>query len=273
MRGSLTLMMITGLMSAGMLSPGAASAATELHYRVVQTYPHSTQAFTEGLAICNGDLVESDGLYGKSRIEIRSLHMGQVLASRALPADQFGEGVTCADGRLLQLTWRAGLAYAYDHALNPLGRYDYSGEGWGLAYDGKRLIESDGSDTLRFFRPSDFAPLGALKVHDGHGPVTQLNELEWANGLIYANVWHQNRIAVIDPDSGAVTAWIDCTALAGQLVRTANWDSEDVLNGIAYDPDSGHFFLTGKNWPKLFEIALQPAPGSVPAQAGRALPQ
>lgn len=273
MRRSLTLIVVIGLMTAGISTASVASTAAELSYRVVQTYPHGTEAFTEGLAICDGDLVESDGLYGQSRIEIRSLHTGKVLAKRKLPPDKFGEGVTCADGRLLQLTWRAGLAYTYDHTLSPLESYSYSGEGWGLTFDGRRLIESNGSDTLRFFRPSDFAPLSALKVHDGHGPVTQLNELEWANGRIYANVWHQNRIAVIDPASGTVIAWIDCSALSARLARGADWGPENVLNGIAYDPDSGHFFVTGKNWPTLFEIALQPAPALPPTHDGSALPQ
>lgn len=253
----------------GLLTTSIVTAAADLHYRIVGEYPHDTHGFTEGLAICNGDLVESDGLYGHSQIVIRSLHTGHLLQHRALPADDFGEGVTCARDTLVQLTWRKGIAYLYDFALNPLGSFSYSGEGWGLAFDGHRLIVSDGSERLRFFRPGDFALLGSIEVHDADSPVTQLNELEWANGRIYANLWHDNRIAVIDPRSGRVTAWIDCARLLTRFTRGSGWNREDVLNGIAYDSGSGHFFVTGKRWPKLFEIVLdQP-----PIQTGAALPQ
>lgn len=271
MRWILTCWLLLGFgvaTTAVMAAPAAATAPT-WSYRVVATYPHDPQAFTEGLAICDGDLVESDGLYGKSQIVVRSLHTGRVLARRALDADDFGEGVTCAQDRIIQLTWRQGVAYTYDASLDPLQRYRYSGEGWGLTYDGRRLIESDGSATLRFFRPDDFAPLGAIEVRDHGAPVTQLNELEWAGGRLYANVWHRRRIAVIDPQRGDVLAWIDCRALAARYGGQPQWQGEDVLNGIAYDPDSGHLFITGKCWRKLIEIAVD-----VPdAQAGTAAPQ
>lgn len=250
---------LTLALAIGLLASGVVDAAPSLHYRIVAEYPHDRQGFTEGLAICNGDLVESTGLYGHSRIVIRSLHTGRLLQHRELAADDFGEGVTCVHNAVLQLTWRKGIAYVYDFALNPLGSFRYSGEGWGLAFDGKRLIESDGSARLRFFRPGDFAALGSIEVTDNGVPVTRLNELEWANGRIYANIWHDNRIAVIDPHSGKVTAWIDCAGLLTRFTHGPGWDKEDVLNGIAYDPDSGHFFVTGKRWPKLFEIAIEPA--------------
>lgn len=269
-----TIVTLTCCALLGLLLVGNAQAAPLLHYRVVGSYPHDASGFTEGLAICNGDLVESDGLYGHSRLVIRSLHTGRLLAKHALPASLFGEGVTCANGELIQLTWRAGLAYTYDFALNPLGTLNYAGEGWGLAFDGQRLIESDGSAKLRFFRPADFSMLGSITVRDAAGPVTQLNELEWAKGRIYANIWYSNRIAVIDPRSGKVTAWIDCTRLLKRFKRGPDWPSGNVLNGIAYDPESGHLFVTGKRWPKLFELAvdgLSAAPGK--AQTATATPQ
>lgn len=247
----------------------SAQAAPTWPYRIVAAYAHDVHAFTEGLAICDGDLVESDGLYGASRVEIRTLHTGRVLASHALSATDFGEGVTCAGGSIVQLTWQQGLAYRYDEQLNPLRTFRYSGEGWGLTYDGLRLIESDGSATLRFFRPTDFAQTGALTVTDDGRPVTQLNELEWANGVLYANVWHDPRIAAIDPANGHVLGWLDCHALQQRYGGNLDWKGEDVLNGIAYDPDTGHLFITGKGWPAMLEVAVM----RPKIQAGTARPQ
>lgn len=229
-----------------------------LGWHVVAAYPHSTSAFTQGLAICGGNLVESDGLYGRSQIEIRTLHTGRVLASQLLPAAVFAEGATCAAGRILQLTWREGIAFAYDENLNLLQRYAYPREGWGLAFDGTHLIASDGSAKLYQLDPDTFATTGRIVVRADGGLVSELNELEYALGSIWANVWHTNRIARVDPVSGDVTGWLDFSRLAARAQRDPHWvpGSENVLNGIAFDPDSGHFFVTGKNWPLLFEVAV-----------------
>ncbi|TAM10089.1 MAG: glutaminyl-peptide cyclotransferase [Nevskiaceae bacterium] len=240
-----------------------ARAAPVLGWRVVATYPHSTSAFTQGLAVCNGNLVESDGLYGRSRIEVRTLHTGRVLASQTLPATVFAEGATCAAGRILQLTWREGVAFAYDENLNLLQRYVYPREGWGLAFDGTALLASDGSAKLYRLNPDTFATTGRLVVRDAGVLVSELNELEYAQGSIWANVWHTNRIARIDPATGNVTGWLDLARLAAQAAADPRWvaGAENVLNGIAFDPDSRHFFVTGKDWPTLFEIALDATAG------------
>lgn len=250
----LTLTLLTVLAST------AAGSAPLWHYRVVAHYPHDPHAFTEGLAICGGDLVESDGLYGHSQIAIRTLHTDRLLHRYRLPANVFAEGVTCTQNALVQLTWRRGIAYRYLFDLTPLIPQHYTGEGWGLAFDGHRLILSNGGDALRFYRAADFSPLGAVTVHDGTRPVGRLNELEWSQGLVYANIWHRNRVAVIDPNNGVVRAWLDFSALEKSVSSETDGNAEDVLNGIAYDPDSGHFFVTGKRWPLMFEIRIDAHP-------------
>ncbi|HEU0195747.1 MAG TPA: glutaminyl-peptide cyclotransferase [Nevskiaceae bacterium] len=239
-----------------------ALAAPTLGWKLIASYPHSTTAFTEGLAICNGNLVESDGLYGNSQIEIRTLHTGRVLEHHTLPANTFGEGTTCAGGRILQLTWRAGLVFAYDANLNPLGRYPLDDEGWGLAFDGQRLIASDGTAVLHFLDPQSLEVTGSVTVRDDGRPVAQLNELEYALGSVWANVWHTDRIARIAENSGVVTGWLDLSKLVHRVHRNPRWvpGAENVLNGIAYDADSGHFFVTGKDWPEMYEIALDHGP-------------
>ncbi|HEX7380840.1 MAG TPA: glutaminyl-peptide cyclotransferase [Nevskiaceae bacterium] len=237
------------------------AAPPDLPWHLIARYPHSTSAFTEGLAICDGDLVESMGLYGESRIQIRTLHTNRVLETRSLPASIFAEGVSCAADRIVQLTWHAGIIFTYDHHLDPLGEYRYPYDGWGLAWDGHQLIASDGTDTLHLLDPETLAVVGAVKVHDGDRPVTQINELEWARGALWANIWHSDRIARIDLRTGQVTGWLDMAKLVAQAKADPAWQpsSENVLNGIAWDPDSGHFFVTGKRWPLMFEIALGPA--------------
>lgn len=245
------------------------------------SYPHDPRAFTEGLAIAGHRLIESDGLYGHSQLTISPLRGGSPIARRALPDNVFGEGVAAVGDRIVQLSWRERVGFVYDFSLSPVARFAFHDEGWGLTYDGRRLIYSDGSDRLHFLDSRTWQPIGRpLTVHDGEAPVFQLNELEYAAGLIYANIWHDSRIAVIRPTDGSVVGWIDLSPLLRQLSFAADVDvSEAVANGIAFDPASGHFFVTGKNWPRLFEIALDrtvaPAVGAPPPAyaAGRAAPQ
>ncbi|MDR3416081.1 MAG: glutaminyl-peptide cyclotransferase [Nevskia sp.] len=230
-----------------------------LHWRLVAEYPHDATAFTEGLVVDGkGRLIESAGRYGESRLVMREVASGRVLKTAALPKEVFGEGIAIAGKRIVQLTWREQVGFLYDLDLKPLGRFSYAGEGWGLTYDGHRLIQSDGSALLYFMDPQTFREAGHVSVHDGATAIEQLNELEYANGLVYANVWHSDRIAAIEPDSGEVRGWLDLSPLEQRLQRPPNWDPEDdVLNGIAHDPHSGHFYVTGKRWPKLFEIAVE----------------
>src|SRR5690349_18634336 len=234
------------------------SLAATLRYEIVATHPHDTGAFTQGLLWHEGKLVESTGGLGHSALLLRELRSTAPLVLRPLPLTQFGEGVAGDGRRFVQLTWRSGIAYVYDLALGRTGQYAFEGEGWGLAFDGQRWLMSDGSSRIVARDRASFAPRGGFEVTDHGRPVTQLNELEFANGRLFANVWHTDRIAVIDPDSGAVEAWLDLSALRQRFPRPAGWDErEHVLNGIAFNPRTGHFFVTGKCWPVLYEIRLR----------------
>jgi glutaminyl-peptide cyclotransferase len=229
-----------------------------LPYRVVAEYPHDIKAFTEGLVLDGqGRLVESEGRYGASAIVLWDPHSGRVLKRTALEPRYFGEGTTIVGDHIVQLTWREQTGFVYDLKLKQTGRFNFTGFGWGLTYDGKRLIQSDGSHNLYFLDPRTYQDQGHVLVRDGDSLIDQLNELEYVDGKVYANVWHSNLIAVIDLDSGAVRNWIDLSALKDSFPKPPDWDpDDDVLNGIAYDPRSGHFYVTGKCWPKLFEIAV-----------------
>lgn len=237
-----------------------------LRYEIVATHPHDAGDFTQGLVVVEGRLAESTGRYGKSAVAIREIASGATVRRRALDAAQFGEGLALGAGRLLQLTWREGMALAYDLALNPVGAFRYTGEGWGLAFDGQHWLMSDGSDRIAFRRAGDFEVLREIRVTSRAGPVRRLNELEYAQGWLYANVWMTDRIAVIDPASGAVRAWLDLGPLRRRFARPPGWnEQEHVLNGIAYDAVSGHFYVTGKCWPALFELRVETPPrGSAP---------
>ncbi len=229
--------------------------APVLTYQIVRAYPHDPEAFTQGLFFDGGWLYESTGREGRSTVRQVALETGQVERSRPLAPSYFGEGLARWGDRLLQLTYKTGVAFIYDRAtFAPLGTFTYAGEGWGLAADDRRLIMSDGSADLRFLEPSTFREIGRLTVRDGTTLVTRLNELEVVNGAIYANVFRTDRIAVISADSGAVTAWIN---LAGLRPATAR-DPRAVLNGIAYDAASNRLFVTGKWWPTVFEIQVHP---------------
>lgn len=234
------------------------AAAPQLTWHLLREYPHDPAAFTEGLAFDGqGRLIESSGGYGNSELALRDLASGRKLKSVPLPPRDFGEGATVAGDRIIQLTWREGHAYVYDSALKLVKRLLYSGEGWGLTWDGKQLIQSDGSPNLYFVDPQTFATLGHVGVHDGDAEVDQINELEYVQGRVYANLWQTDRIVVIDPAGGQVLGWLDMTALQARFPKPANWDpNDDVLNGIAWNPANGHFYVTGKRWPKLFEITI-----------------
>ena len=225
-------------------------------YRVVRSYPHDRSAWTQGLVYKDGLLLESTGLYGHSSLRKVRLETGEVTELKALPDEYFGEGIALFDDRVVQLTWRSRIGLVYDaSSLESVGSFAYSTEGWGLTHDGERLIMSDGSATLRFLDPTTFQLTGQLDVRDDRGPVTQLNELEYVRGAVYANVWQTDLIVIISPRTGRVVGRAD---LAGLLTQGELGQGADVLNGIAYDPDSDRLFVTGKLWPRVFEIVLVP---------------
>ena len=237
-------------------SPTKPASAPIYGYQIVGAFPHDIAAFTEGLLVDHGFLYESTGLEGRSSLRKVQLETGQVLQVHELPADVFGEGLAVFGDRLIQLTWKSQLGYVYDKATFRLLReFTYPTEGWGLAQDGKDLVMSDGTATLYFLNPETFEKVGQIEVYAEDGPVTQLNELEYVHGEIYANIWKTDRIARIDPATGRVLGWIDLTGLLSAQDRQT---PVDVLNGIAYDAESDRLFVTGKLWPKLFEIKLIP---------------
>jgi glutaminyl-peptide cyclotransferase len=224
-------------------------------YKVVRSYPHDRQAFTQGLVYVDGVLYEGTGMNGQSGIRKVRLETGEVLQTRPLDAKYFGEGIVVWKNTIVQLTWRSGLGFVYDRdTFEPRRTFTYTGEGWGLTHDGTRLIMSDGSDTgtLRYLDPQTLRETGTLIVRDAGGPVKNLNELEFIKGEIYANVWQTWRIARISPKTGRVTGWIDLHGLLDP--REAG--GADVLNGIAYDAAKDRLFVTGKWWPRIFEIQL-----------------
>lgn len=223
-------------------------------FTILSAYPHDRDAFTQGLAFENGTLYEGTGLYGKSSLRRVDLKTGEVLQIHALPYDYFGEGITIFGDNIVQLTWQSKKGFVYDkNSFEVLRDFTYATEGWGITYDGKRLIMSDGSSFLNFLDADTLKATGRIEVYDSGKAVSNLNELEYVNGQIYANVWPTDNIAIIDPQSGRVTGWID---LSGLLPQQADGKPVDVLNGIAYDTTNNRLFITGKLWPWLFEIKL-----------------
>lgn len=223
-------------------------------FRVVNVYPHDPTAYTQGLIYREGFLYESTGLNGRSTLRKVKLETGEVLQRHRLDQAHFGEGLTVWNDRLVQLTWRSNIAFVYDVAtFAPLRTFSYSGEGWGLTADRDSLILSDGTDQLRLLDPETFREIRRINVRDGRVAIRDLNELEFVRGEVYANVWHTDRIARISPQSGRVTGWID---LRGLMSTGYQLDREAVLNGIAYDARNNRLFVTGKLWPRLFEIRL-----------------
>jgi glutamine cyclotransferase len=223
-------------------------------YRVIKRYPHDRAAFTQGLIYLNGVFYEGTGLNGESTIRKVEVDTGKVLQKAALPQEYFGEGITVVGDRLIELTWTTGVGFVYDlKTFHPLQTFRYHGEGWGLTYDGSKLILSDGTNTLRFLDPSTFREIGQVKVMDGNNPVAYLNELEWIKGEVWANVWQTDRVVRISPITGKVIGWID---FKGLLSVSERLSGANVLNGIAYDAKTDRIFVTGKLWPHIFEIKL-----------------
>lgn len=223
-------------------------------YRVVASFPHDPHAFTQGLVSVDGQVFEGTGNYGESSLRRVDLATGRVEQEIRLPPHLFGEGLTVWQGRLVQLTWREGLGLIYDRdSLTLMETFTYSGEGWGLTHDGRHWIMSDGTDELRFLDPDTRRVVRHLPVRDGVRAIDNLNELEWVEGEIWANIWHSDRIVQIDPVSGRVAGWID---LGGLYSATERPHREAVLNGIAYDAQTRRLFVTGKDWPRLYEIEI-----------------
>ena len=228
-------------------------------FRIVNEFPHDTGAFTQGLLFHEGFLYESTGIRGQSSLRKVELETGTVVQQRNLPSQYFGEGLALFEGCLVQLTWtsRTGFIYNLD-TFDLLGEFSYDTEGWGITHDGSRLIMSDGSHILRFLDPTTFEVLGQVPVFDGIQPINRLNELEFIDGEVYANVWMTDEIVIINPATGAVTGRIDLGELKNFLPAGTNLGRDDVLNGIAHDAANDRLFVTGKRWPRLFEIELIP---------------
>jgi glutaminyl-peptide cyclotransferase len=225
-------------------------------YQIVKAYPHDTGAFTQGLIFVDGKLYEGTGQEGRSSVREVDLQTGRVLKKVDIPEQFFGEGITLLNGKIYQLTWQHQVGFIYNaQTLEKVGEFNYTGQGWGITNDGRSLIISDGSNRLKFLDPDSFRVTKTIAVLDGRTSVDELNELEYVNGEIYANIWHDQRIVTIDPQNGRVTGWIDLTGL---LQPGAVHDEEAVLNGIAYDQAGKRLFVTGKLWPQLFEIKLKP---------------
>ena len=230
--------------------------AADYGYELVKTYPHDAEAFTQGLVFSDGVLYEGTGHEGMSSLRKVDLDSGRVLESRPLGDRLFGEGITILGDKLYQLTWKNGVCLVYDRAtLRHVDTIRYRGEGWGLANDGTHLIMSNGTSTLQFLDPATLRVVRRLNVATPGGRVERINELEYIDGQIYANIWYSDYIARISPETGKVTGWID---MSGLLTAADRPTREHVLNGIAYDKDSGRLFVTGKNWPALFEVKIVP---------------
>ncbi len=226
----------------------------EYGYKVIRVYPHDHTAFTQGLEFRGGFLYEGTGLYGQSTLRKEDLQTGKVLQEIALPAQFFGEGITVLNQRIVQLTWQAHIGFVYDQTnFRMLKNFSYPGEGWGLANDGEQIYMSDGTAQIRCLDASTLQELRRITVHDGGKHIENLNELEWVRGELYANVWQTNRIVRIAPKDGTVLGWID---LSGLLTPEEQEGNVDVLNGIAYDSMGDRLFVTGKLWPKLFQIRV-----------------
>jgi len=222
-------------------------------YQIVKTYPHDTAAFTEGLVFSNGSLYESTGERGSSSLRRVNLENGTVEQEFLLPISYFGEGLTAVNDSLVQLTWQEKIGFIYDkQTFGLLGNFSYSTQGWGLTYNGSELIMSDGTSNLYFLDPVTYQKVGQISVRDGNTSITNINELEYVNGTVYANIWQQQKIAIINPQTGIVKGWIDLTG----IYQSSGTD--DVLNGIAFDQQTNSLYVTGKDWPYLYQITITP---------------
>jgi glutamine cyclotransferase len=249
-----TVLVVSAVLLVLLIAEPMNSKPVNYSYRIVNVYPHDENAFTQGLLIDGGFLYESTGLYGNSSLRRVELETGEILQLYNLPPQYFGEGITVFDGKIIQLTWLANKGFVYDkESFDLLQNFSYPTEGWGITTDGSRLIMSDGTSTLYFLDPLTFQKTGQVEVHD-NGPVDRLNELEYINGKVYANIWLEEKIAIINPQTGQVEGWINLSGLHNM----ENQDPNNVLNGIAYDAANDRLFVTGKRWSQLFEIELIP---------------
>lgn len=236
-------------------------------YEVVNTYPHDADAFTQGIVFDGDKLYESTGIKGRSTLREVDLETGKLVKSHSVPAKYFGEGIAVTGNKIVQLTWKARKGFVYNKRTFELEEtFEYPTDGWGLTYDGRHLIMSDGSSKLYFLNPDNFEIVGEMEVYDESGPVKNLNELEYVKGEIFANVWGTERIAMIDSKTGRVKGWIEMSGLLSEEDRRNK--RVDVLNGIAYRKDSDRLFVTGKLWPKIFEVKLVPKDPN-PNESGR----
>jgi glutamine cyclotransferase len=234
-------------------NPSSLNKTVYYTYEIENMYPHDTSAFTEGLIFTNGSLYESTGESGASSLRRVNLETGKVLQMYNLSSEYFGEGLTLVDDSLIQLTWLNHVGFIYNiDTFNVEQNFTYLTQGWGLTYDGTSLIMSDGSSNLNYLSPETFQVTRQVSVKDGNQSITNINELEYINGDVYANIWMTNRIAIINPQTGQVKGWINLTGLY------QSDDFNSVLNGIAYDQQTGRLFVTGKNWPNLYEITIKP---------------
>lgn len=234
---------------------GVSGEPAEYTYQIVNTFPHDPRAFTQGLEFRDGYLYESTGMNGTSSVRKVVLETGKVLQKIDIPDIYFGEGITITNNQIVELTWKSGKGFVYDiDHFKLLRSFDYPGEGWGLTHDAANIYMSDGSSQLRVWDPSTLQEKARITVRDRDRTVTELNELEYVRGEIYANVWQTERIVRINPKDGRVTGWIDCR----NLLLPNEKEGTDVLNGIAYDAARDRLFVTGKLWPKLFEIKVVP---------------
>jgi len=245
---------LTGGQAAQSGEEPAADSAPVYSYQVVNTWPHDGEAYTQGLVFHDGQLFESTGLRGSSSLRRVELKTGKVKKKIEVAREYFAEGLTIFRDKIFQLTWQSKKGFVYDlKKFKQEGEFSYEGEGWGLTHDGHSLILSDGTNRIRFLDPVSFQVQRTISVFDQGQPLTQLNELEYINGEIYANVWKTDRIVRIDPTTGKINAWVDMTGLHHQ---GPDDNMENCLNGIAYDAEGGRLFVTGKRWPSLYEIRL-----------------
>jgi glutamine cyclotransferase len=252
-----TMAVIAAALALWAAPPSGDPRPQEFGYKVLNVYPHDTGAFTEGLEYRNGYLYESTGLNGRSSVRRVQLETGKVLQEIAVPPQYFGEGITMLNQRIIQLTWQSQTGFIYNQSsFWTESTFSYPGQGWALTNDGKQIYMSDGSYQIRFWDPSTLAETQRITVHDGAKLIQWVNELEYVQGQIYANIWQTNTVAIISPVDGHVTGWIN---LAG-LLTPEEQAQADVLNGIAYDAAGNRLFVTGKLWPKLFQIQLVPVP-------------
>jgi len=223
-------------------------------YNVVNVYPHDENAFTQGLIFEDNNIYESTGQYGQSTLCRVELETGNIIKFYALPAQFFGEGITFFEDKIIQLTWKSEKGFVYDkNSFDLLQEFTYPTEGWGITCDGSRLIMSDGTATLNFLDPETFQTIGHVEVYDEE-PVAGINELEYIHGMVYANIWTKEKIAIINPQTGRVTGWIDLEGIN----EAENQNGSSVLNGIAYDAEEDRLFVTGKRWSRIYEIELVP---------------